>query len=196
MGWKGFVNTHSKAIYIKGVLLYFRVYIHTDIYIYIYIYFGRYVYLIITEAKQNQGYKLFISSQGNVKMRTVYYFEQYETSGTNYEQRTDTLVQIMECSHKHTLLIEQTENLHKLTDQINEIQQYPPSKEELQARLPTLMAHLMVKRNDTRRIYRELLSTQGPTIDFDVDNILHEVERELQRTDKLLSLYPKRGTYH
>lgn len=129
-------------------------------------------------------------------MRTVYFYEQHETHDVNDEERVHNLVQIMECSNKHTLLIEQTETLHKLTDEINEIHQYPPSKEDLKTRLPTLMAHLLVKRNDAKRIYRELLSAQGPTIDLDVEHILRDLENELERTDKLLSLYPKRGAYY
>ena len=72
----------------------------------------------------------------------------------------------------------------------------PESREVTATTLPSLLALLLEKRNQARRLYRDVLSMKMSELDWDIDDLFTQLQEELTRTDDTLSMYPRRRFYH
>lgn len=109
---------------------------------------------------------------------------------------TDGISLLLTYSRFQTNVMETTRELHDLTSKIELIQKDPPVLEDVNLLLPPLMASLMESRERAKRLYRSTLSNYIESSESDIDRIINELEKELFRTDELLALHPRRGTFY
>ncbi|CAI4039161.1 hypothetical protein SMKI_07G1330 [Saccharomyces mikatae IFO 1815] len=86
--------------------------------------------------------------------------------------------------------------LHMLTDRVVRYKIEPESREIITTTLPSLLAVLLEKRNEARRLYRDVLSMKMSELNWDIDDLFTQLQEELTRTDDTLSMYPRRRSFH
>ncbi|CAL9732937.1 heterotrimeric G protein gamma subunit Gpg1p [Monosporozyma unispora] len=109
---------------------------------------------------------------------------------------TDGLSLLLSCSRFQSDVVETTKELHDLTDRIESIHRDPPVLEDINTILPPLMASLMERREKAKRLYRSTLNNHIESYELDIERMFSDLEKELARTDELLALHPRRGTFY
>ncbi|CAI6504468.1 Gpg1p [Saccharomyces cerevisiae x Saccharomyces kudriavzevii VIN7] len=86
--------------------------------------------------------------------------------------------------------------LHTLTDRVVRYKVEPESREVTITTLPSLLALLLEKRDQAKRVYRDVLSMKMSELDWDIGELFTQLQEELTRTDDTLSMYPRRRSFH
>lgn len=120
----------------------------------------------------------------------------FNNSRISFNDNTDGISLLLTYSRFQTNVMETTRELHDLTSRIELIQRNPPVLEDVNLLLPPLMASLMESRERAKRLYRSTISNYIESCESDIHRVIDELEKELFRTDKLLDLYPRRGTFY
>lgn len=103
---------------------------------------------------------------------------------------------ILEYTRAQGVLMDAIRELHTLTDRIDMLHEDRPSLEFMHSNLPALLASVLESRERAKRLYRNSLTTRLVDCDWDMTQILQELENAIFRTDEILSLYPRRGVLH
>lgn len=128
-----------------------------------------------------------VTPRNNITTTTTSFISSNDTSGISL---------LLTCSRFQSEVVETTKELHYLTDRIESIHKDPPVFEDITGVLSPLMASVMEKREKAKRLYRSTLNTHIESYELDIERIFKELETELARTDELLALHPRRGTFH
>lgn len=103
---------------------------------------------------------------------------------------------LLECSKFQKDVIETTRELHDLTNRIVSFQTDPRAMEDMNMIIPALMASLMESRERAKRLYRSTLNNHVESFELDIERMFHDLEVELLRTDEMLALHPRRGSFY
>ncbi|CCD26727.1 Gpg1p NDAI_0I01580 [Naumovozyma dairenensis CBS 421] len=106
------------------------------------------------------------------------------------------LSDLLLCSKFQESLLQATKELHSLTERISQYRTPEVTQETVAFELPQMMRFLVDKREHARRVYREALRRKVSAEGWDLEDLFHELEEELFRSEEVLSLYPRRGTFH
>ncbi|EJS43793.1 gpg1p [Saccharomyces arboricola H-6] len=107
-----------------------------------------------------------------------------------------TFSEVLLFSNTQENLVTVVGELHSLTDRVVRYKVEPESREVTVTTLPSLLALLLAKRDQARRVYKDVLSMKMSELDWNVDELFAELQQELVRIDNTLSMYPRRRSFH
>lgn len=124
--------------------------------------------------------------------------ERFQRSRLVIRDTNDDFSRIISYSRIQNDLVDVTRELANLVDQLSEYRETAPSLTIVQTYLPTMLAQLMRSRERAKRTYRAVLdATFQDEVAWNLqEQLFHDLEKELFRTNEFLSLYSGRGVYH
>ena len=126
----------------------------------------------------------------------MFYLSDIEEEASAGAEPTYNFWEVLLFSNTQENLVTVVGELHTLTDRVVHYKIEPESREVTATTLPSLLALLLEKRNQARRLYRDVLSMKMSELDWDIDDLFTQLQEELTRTDDTLSMYPIRRFYH
>ncbi|CAI4062824.1 hypothetical protein SUVZ_07G1290 [Saccharomyces uvarum] len=124
------------------------------------------------------------------------YLSDIEEEGTPGNEIKYNFSEVLLFSNTQENLITIVGELHTLSDRVDHYKAEPVSREITVTTLPSLLALLLEKRDQARRVYRDVLSMKMSELDWDVDELFVQLQEELTRSDNTLSMYPRRRSFY
>ncbi|KOG99401.1 Gpg1p [Saccharomyces eubayanus] len=124
------------------------------------------------------------------------YLSDIEEEGTSGNETKYSFSEVLLFSNTQENLMTIVGELHTLSDRVDHYKIDPVSREVTVTTLPSLLALLLEKRDQARRVYRDVLSIKMSELNWDVDELFAQLQEELTRTDETLSMYPRRRSFY
>lgn len=124
------------------------------------------------------------------------YLSDIEEEGTPGNEIKYNFSEVLLFSNTQENLITIVGELHTLSDRVDHYRDEPVSREVTVTTLPSLLALLLEKRDQARRVYKDVLSMKMSELDWDMDDLFVQLQEELTRSDDTLSMYPRRRSFY
>lgn len=109
----------------------------------------------------------------------------------------DDIFQLILYTNAQGSLMEAVKELHGLADQVSFYRTSESVTSTIvAAELPSLMVNVMESRERAKRLYRSALHSRICENCWDFEELFEKLDEELLRTNEILKLYARRGSYH